>query len=461
MPMLAAFAVPHPPVILPGVGRGEENKIRKTAEAYRRAMRRAAELKPDIVVLASPHATLYADYFHVSPGAKAEGSFARFGAPQVKVEAAYDEEFARALTAACAREGFPAGTLGEREKKLDHGTMIPLVFLGEFAADYRLVRVGLSGLSATEHYRFGQIIAGTADALSRSVVFIASGDLSHKLAEDGPYGFAPEGPEFDRLVTRAMANGDFEALLTLDPELCEEAGECGLRSLWIMAGALDRQKVESELLCYEGPFGVGYAVAAFIPAGADEARDIGGRAARKEAEKRAARRAAEDEYVRLARRGVETFVKTGERARLPGGLPGELSDVRAGAFVSIKKDGRLRGCIGTIEPVRESLAEEILRNAVSAASEDPRFEPVGEDELDSLVYSVDVLGSPEPIASEAELDPKRYGVIVERGARRGLLLPDLAGVDTAREQVRIAKQKAGIGEGENVRLYRFEVVRHT
>ncbi len=460
MPVLAAFAVPHPPIILPDVGRGEEGKIRKTAEAYREAMRRAAALKPDTVVLASPHATLYADYFHISPGARAEGSFARFGAPHTRVEAAYDEEFADALTAACGRESLSAGTLGEREKRLDHGTMIPLIFLKEFAADCKLVRVGLSGLSAAEHYRLGRLIAKTADLLSRRVVFIASGDLSHRLAEDGPYGFVPEGPEFDRLAIRAMAKGDFETLLTLDPELCEGAGECGLRSLWILAGALDRQSVESELLSYEGPFGVGYAVACFFPKGADETRDIGERVRRAEREKCAARKAAQDEYVRLARMSVETFVKTGKRARITEKLPGELADSRAGAFVSIKKDGRLRGCIGTIEPVRESLAEEILHNAVSAASEDPRFEPIEEDELESLVYSVDVLGAPEHISSEAELDPKRYGVIVRRGARSGLLLPDLAGIDTAGEQVKIAKQKAGIGEGEEVRLFRFEVVRH-
>ena len=145
---------------------------------------------------------------------------------------------------------------------------------------------------------------------------------------------------------------------------------------------------------------------------------------------------------------------------VPDGLPPELTGRRAGAFVSIHRQGRLRGCIGTIAPTRGSLAEEIIHNAVSAAARDPRFDPIRPDELQWLDISVDVLGEPEDIESEDALDVKRYGVIVSRGRRRGLLLPDLEGVDTVRQQVDIARQKAGIGPREKVALQRFEVVRH-
>ena len=147
-------------------------------------------------------------------------------------------------------------------------------------------------------------------------------------------------------------------------------------------------------------------------------------------------------------------------AEVPDGLPEELTRSRAGAFVSIHRQGRLRGCIGTIAPTRDSLAEEIIHNAVSAASRDPRFDPIRPDELPWLEINVDVLGEPEDIASEAELDVKRYGVIVRRGHRRGLLLPDLDGVDTVGQQVDIARRKAGIAPNERVELQRFEVVRH-
>ena len=146
---------------------------------------------------------------------------------------------------------------------------------------------------------------------------------------------------------------------------------------------------------------------------------------------------------------------------MPQGLPRELTDTRAGAFVSIHAKGRLRGCIGTIAPTRKCLAEEIMHNAVSAAVHDPRFDPIRPDELRWLEISVDELGEPEDIDSEDALDVRRYGVIVSRDHRRGLLLPDLDGVDTVEQQIAIARKKAGIRAGEKVQLQRFEVIRHT
>ncbi len=460
MPVLAAYAVPHPPLLLPEIGRGEERKIAATAEAYREVAKRASACKPDVVLIVSPHATLYADYFHISPGIGAQGDFSAFQAPQVQLRADYDQELAHRIEVLAHRWRLPAGTMGERDKRLDHGTMLPLRFLQEAGLTCPIVRIGLSGLSVLTHYRLGQCISEAVDNLSRRAVLIASGDLSHKLTEDGPYGFAPEGPLFDKAVTQALSTGDFLAMLSLAPEMAQSAAECGWRSLQIMAGALDRKSLKPELLSYEGPFGVGYAVAAFPVAGADAERNIGeqfDKASRAELDRR---RREEDPYVRLARLSLETFVRTGKRATPPENLLPELKHTRAGVFVSLHKDGLLRGCIGTILPAAASLAEEILHNALSAGSNDPRFEPVREEELPDLTYSVDVLGPTEKIASEAELDPARYGVVVQNGSRRGLLLPNLEGVHTAAQQVAIARRKAGIEPGERVRLSRFEVVRH-
>jgi hypothetical protein len=133
---------------------------------------------------------------------------------------------------------------------------------------------------------------------------------------------------------------------------------------------------------------------------------------------------------------------------------------RAGVFVSIHKRGELRGCIGTIEPQRNNVAEEIITNAISSATRDPRFLPITPDELKDLSYSVDVLTKPEPIRSKDQLDSKRYGVIVEAGFRKGLLLPDLEGVDSVDYQIDICRQKGGIAPHEPVKLYRFEVKRY-
>lgn len=169
-----------------------------------------------------------------------------------------------------------------------------------------------------------------------------------------------------------------------------------------------------------------------------------------------------DPHIALARLSVETFVRTGKPAQLPGDVPAELLERRAGVFVSLHEHGDLRGCIGTIVATTSSIAEEILQNGISACSRDPRFPAVQPEELDYLEYSVDVLDDAEPIDSLVQLDVKRYGVIVTKGWKRGLLLPNLDGVDTVEYQVAIAKQKAGIAiDDDDVELERFEVVRHT
>jgi len=164
--------------------------------------------------------------------------------------------------------------------------------------------------------------------------------------------------------------------------------------------------------------------------------------------------------VRLAKETVEEYVTKGEIISPPLNLPAEMTG-EAGVFVSLKKKGELRGCIGTLQPTRENIALEIIQNAVSAATQDPRFPPVTASELGEIEYSVDVLSEPEKISGKNELDPKKYGVIVTSGERRGLLLPDLEGVDTAEEQIRIAAMKAGIYSAEKIELYRFEVKRYS
>lgn len=483
MPICAAFAVPHPPLIVPGVGHGREAGIQATVDAYREVARRVAEIAPDTIVLSSPHSTSYLDYLHISGGSGAAGTFAPFGDRADGSRVAYDRELVDALCEAADACGLAAGTAGERDPELDWGVLVPLHFIqeeyarrrdaGDDLPTYRLVRIGLSGLSPRGHYRLGQLVQRVSDTLGRRCVFVASGDLSHKLAEDGPYGYAPDGPAFDELVCHALEEGDFLALMTADRGMCERAAECGLRSFQIMAGALDRTPIRSELLSYEGPFGVGYGIAAFTPTGAhgsDASRAIGDRYEAWHAADMARRRHAESPWVQLARYSLESYVRDGRRidpnrdlpADLAEALPDELFSTRAGAFVSLKMNGQLRGCIGTILPVRDSLAEEICANAISAGCRDPRFSSVEEDELAELVYDVDVLSEPEAIAGPDELDPARYGVIVSASrGRRGLLLPDLDGIDTVAEQIGIAAHKGGIDPDDpSITLERFTVTRH-
>lgn len=460
MGMTAAFMLPHPPLIVPEVGKGEEGKIADTIQAYHKAAKEIGEAKPETIVLISPHQVMYADYFHISPGKGAKGDFGKFRAGKVKMEVPYDVEFVEKLCRVADIRRLPAGIMGERERHLDHGTMVPLYFVNQYWKEYRLVRIGLSGLPLLKHYELGQCIQRAAEVLGRKTVLIGSGDLSHRLKEDGPYGFAEDGPVYDSRIMDVMAKGDFGRLLEFPEDFCNKAGECGHRSFTVMAGALDQLEVKAERLSYEGPFGVGYGICSYIPCGKNPDRNFGEQYEEKEKKHVLERREKEDAYVSLARETIEEYVRKRKKIDMPEGLPEEMSGKAAGVFVSIKEDGRLRGCIGTIQATQDSIAEEIIENAISASARDPRFLPVEPEELDRLVISVDVLGSTEKISSLEQLDVKKYGVVVTKGHKRGLLLPNLDGVDTVEEQIAIAKRKAGIGERESVELERFEVVRH-
>ncbi len=458
--ILAGFMVPHPPLIIPEIGKGEEETIRETINAYERAAEEIAALTPETIIITSPHSVMYGDYFHVSPGKGAKGSFRRFGAGRVRFEEDYDTLLRDRICTLADSAGFPAGTLGERDAELDHGTMVPLWFIRRKYTGGRIVRIGLSGLPLSDHYRLGQLIARAAEDTGRRAVFVASGDLSHKLQPYGPYGFAPEGPAYDQRIMDVCSRAAFGELFDFDETFCDRAAECGHRSFVIMAGAFDGVRVKAEALSHEDVTGVGYGICSFYPEGPDEGRRfLLAYEARVEKELRE-KAEKSDAFVKLARASVESWVRDRRVLPLPANLPAELRTRRAGAFVSIHKNGQLRGCIGTISAAEDCLGQEIIQNAVSASSRDPRFSPITPDELKYLEISVDVLGDAEPVDSPDKLDAKRYGVIVSCGRKRGLLLPDLDGVDTVEEQIRIAKKKAGIREDEDCSLERFEVVRH-
>ena len=458
MSIIAAYMVPHPPMIIPQIGRGTEKQIQETIDAYRNVAREIASLKPETIIISSPHSVMYSDYFHISPGKNAAGDFSNFRARDVRFQETYDEELVTRICSLSDAEDFPAGTLGERDRTLDHGTMIPLYFIRQFYSDFQLVRLGLSGLSLVDHYAFGRIIQKAVEDLDRRVVFVASGDLSHKLQSYGPYGYAKEGPQYDARVMDVCSRAAFGELLDFDESFCEKAAECGHRSFVIMAGALDGRAVEAMQLSHQDVTGVGYGICSFHPTGIDESRHF--LEQNSSEPNNNASPASSDPCVQLARASLESYILSRKIIDVPQDLPEDLTARRAGAFVSIHEHGQLRGCIGTISPARSNLAEEIIFNAISASTRDPRFPPIRKEELPFLEINVDVLGEPEDIESEDDLDVKRYGVIVRNGQRRGLLLPDLDGINTVQQQIAIAKQKAGIAAYEKVSLQRFEVVRH-
>jgi AmmeMemoRadiSam system protein A/AmmeMemoRadiSam system protein B len=429
---------PHPPIMVPEVGRESIAGVAGSIDAMSELTKRLIESGAESVILISPHAPLEADSFVAYEGPQVSGDFSHFNAPGTYFTTTIDDELLAAIKEAAASENYEVTRLPEHE--LDHGTAVPIYFLLRNGWSGKVVTLGYSFLSNDDHLRFGSCIRKAVDQVGRRVAFIASGDLSHRLKPQAPAGYNPNAHEFDDEVVDALRSNEPQRIVDIDFNVRKMAGECGFRSMLVAIGASSELPLSCEVLSYEAPFGVGYLVAQLTNQSVSATEEISPAA--------------------LAREAVETFVRAGEILLSPRAEG--LLVVRAPCFVSLKTlNGELRGCIGTIEAARETLAQEIIANAISAATNDPRFQPVRPEELSNLRYSVDVLFPPEETVLE-DLDPSMYGVIVEdeSGARRGLLLPDIPGIDSSEQQVEIAARKAGIRRGEPVRLYRFKVERY-
>jgi len=459
MPILKAYIVPHPPLIIPEIGKGEEQKISKTIESYEKIAQDIATLKPDTIIVSSPHSTLYSDYFHISPRKEANGNFSRFTNQQISIHATYDVDLRTTIIESCKKKGIPIGTLGEKQPELDHATMIPLYFINKYYNSYSLIRISPSGMTPLEHYKAGMEIRDSIPK-SKRVVWVASGDLSHKLKSDGPYGFAAEGVSFDQVMQHIITSGNFQELFQLNSHQVYKASECGLGSISMMLGVHDGYKVTSKMLSYQDTFGVGYMVAMIESKGLDNSRNFYKDYQQSLIQKAQQKRNKEDEYVSLARTSLEYFINRHTIMKVPENTKRELLDERAGVFVSLHIGDKLRGCIGTIFPTTNCIAEEIIQNAVSAGTKDFRFTKVKANELSQIDYSVDVLMEPEPVDSKKQLDIHKYGLIVRHHYKSGVLLPNIDGISSIDEQIRIAKAKAGIKENESFSMERFEVVRH-
>jgi len=531
---------PHPPIVVPEIGETELEKCRATRDGLQEMAAQVVDARPDTVIIISPHGPVVREAVTLVSSPILEGNFREFGISGSSLRYGNDLRLVNRIIDEAAARGvdvFPADPQRAASLRLPgalhYSVLVPLYYLRQAGYEGRLVAGAVGLLPNEEFLDFGRAVQAACAELGVRAVYVASGDLSHRLTDGAPAGYDPLGRVFDEKVVAALARADLQALLDLEPSLIERAGECGLGPILTLFGALDGLELIPRVLSYEGPFGVGYCVATFLPKGpkAEPApapgpgartepatepgavsppggdsgpqgrpgagsrlgpepepgarpepelgaksepepaarAEPGTEAEQAETERPQAQTPAEAEpappaaqphpFVRLARLSLETYVRSGRLISPPTGSPG--LDRRAGAFVSLKKHGQLRGCIGTISPTCPTLAEEVIRNAVQAGTADPRFPPVQEDELGELTYSVDVLEPAEPVTSVDELDPKVYGVIVTKGRRTGLLLPDLEGIDTVEDQVAIAMQKAGLRPDETgVTLYRFRVTRY-
>jgi len=317
--------------------------------------------------------------------------------------------------------------------QIEHSLEVQVPFLQYFKSDIKIVPIVLSFATGSIYKQIGKEIARAIKDLNREVVIIASSDMTH-------YEPQESAEKKDNQAIAAILELNEDKLLARIEEL--DITMCGYApTVSLISAAKELGAKEAELIRYQtsgdttGDYSsvVGYAGIII-------------------------KKAEIHPLVKLARETVETYTKEG-KVYEPQKLTPEMKE-KAGVFVSIHKLDQLRGCIGTFEPTQKNVAEEIIHNAISSATRDPRFLPITPGELGDLHYSVDVLTRPEPVAGKDQLDQKKYGVIVEAGSRRGLLLPDLEGVDSVDYQIDICCQKAGIAPDEPVKLYRFEVRRY-
>jgi len=439
--IIGGYLMPHAPILIKEIGKGEEKKSQKTVDAMNKIARNIKKQRPETIVIITPHGNFLRNAMSINLNEKLYGNFHQFGKENLEFSFLNDLKLANKISLLAEDKGIETYTFSKDEvdryninHDLDHGVLVPLYFIKKKYLDFKLVHINYALFSGKKLYEFGKSIKEASELLGRNITVIASGDLSHRLNKESYSGYSPKGQKFDKQLITFLKENNFEEIVNFDKNLAEEAGECGLRSIQTILGVFDDLKVETKVYSYEGPFGVGYGCAKI---------DV------------------VDEYVKLAKESIKIFLETGKKLKLPENLNKvDFYNKKAGTFVSLKKDGELRGCIGTIFPTKESLGKEIIENAVSSAFRDPRFYPVKKEELDELDYSVDVLEQPEEIKDIKKLDPNIYGVIVTKGSRKGVLLPKLEGIETVEKQLDIALRKAGINKNEDYTIERFKVIRH-
>ena len=444
MAWLWSALMPHPPVLVPEIGNGRENEAAKTLDGVNQLITEIKHSKPDVLILLSPHQPYMPGGLFVNSAVIYNGTFAMFGVPEVKINAASYTNEMNNFCGCLTQNGIRFMTASHGNLTEDQGSLVPLYFMKKAWGNLPfLIIASPIGLSPKEAYDLGKALA-KYQSVNR-LALLASGDLSHRLTPDAPAGYEPEyAMVFESAVEEAIKNFSPDPILQLDSKIITRAGECGLRSLMTMLGLVnglaetDHSRNDIKIYSHEWPFGVGYCNALSVFNNEQPAP------------------------VRLARETVTRYLKDSQ-------VPDNGSEItqsqlwleHKACFVSIKKkNGELRGCIGTLSPLYDTLDKEIIANAVSSATRDPRFLPMTFDELDNVFFSVDVLSEPEVISGPEELDVKKFGVIVSKGFKRGVLLPDLEGVDSVQDQIRIAAMKAGIYDTEGMKLERFTVTRY-
>ena len=372
MPLVAAGLFPHPPVMIPEIGGEDAARVRKTIETVKSAMEQIVKEKPDTVVVMSPHNLCFSDGPSLLIAEELSGNMGAFGHPALSITLPVDQELAAFIGQKAAplyhwhQVDRAEAARYKKPLQIDWGSFVPLYYLLQAGFHGKLVLLTPDGTKGEGACALGAIVSYAAQQLNRRVALLATGDLSHKLTPDAPHGYSPKGNDFDETILNALQHRDKEALDQLSSSFLQEIDTCGLPSVYFLLGALGNTPAKQPLLSHEGPFGVGYGVALYLPEPlVPKEKSI------------------PSPYVALAKEAIEHYIRTGRFLRVPPDLPPDLC--RPGAVrITLREFGAIRGYAYTIHPQYHSLAEEIIHVAKAAATENPPHPPVTASELEDL-----------------------------------------------------------------------------
>lgn len=265
MPLAGGLIVPHPPIIIPEIAGERLGDVKLTAASMERAAKYLNDIKTEVLVIISPHSPAAHDRFFIKEGSSFYGSFTMFGLPDLSFEIKNAGGISRKIIDGCREQGIPVKGVSRQDSDnvLDHGVLVPYYFFHK-KNNYSIVSLSVSGLPLSAHFDLGKVIGEVCEADTGKVVFIASGDLSHRLTPSAPAGYSPRGSEFDDLICLTIGKGELSGLMDIDEKLVDEAGECGLRSFVTLAGVMKNRRYDVKMLSYESPFGVGYLVSEIL-----------------------------------------------------------------------------------------------------------------------------------------------------------------------------------------------------
>lgn len=447
MSISCAVLMCHAPIVVPQVAGDRAGQCSRTTAAMTEVARRLVAHRPDMLVLISPHASRHARSWGLCTQSSLHGSFRRFGAAHVGLRMPGSPEAAAHVTRAARAQAVAVEPFEQTE--LDHGALVPLHFVHQAGFTGAVLLLSPPASHTESHEALGRALAQAAADSGQRWAILASGDMSHRLIPGAPCGFDPRAQHFDDKFVELIRQGDLRGAASVEPALRALAAEDVVDSVAVAAAAVDYQSSGHRVHSYEGPFGVGYLEATLFDSAASIAPfedDAGNYAA-------TADEPPWQQLLAIARAAIASHVSAvyaegvgSSVAPLPVRLdnPGEPGNwnIPQGVFVTLRdRRGALRGCVGHVEPRHASLEAEVAACAQAAATRDTRFRPVTPHELSMLVIELSLLSAPEPVSDLTQLDPSRYGVIVSSGLARGVLLPDIAGVTTAQDQVRIAASK--------------------